>query len=258
MVWRDEEGGHRKLRSNNHSTSDDGRVVSVEFTNPTAERKAPVVIIGVYGVAGGNRTEEAKHVWKTIGRRIRDYHRYHPDGGVIMTGDFNAHANSQDGPRMNLTVDTEFATMLARSRLMDTAMVTGGADLGPTHRPRNGKTKEGDVAGNRLDRVYVSGVTLMAAVLAAGVGSVPEDKVTETYHGMVWCDIHTGVWESPIIEPILPFKPRVASQGVGEFTHPRSKGVPTRLCNPMGVVATAAETVEWMKAAGYGATDLVE
>jgi hypothetical protein len=41
---------------------------------------------------------------------------------------------------------------------------------------------------------------------------VPEDKVMETDHGVVWCDIYTGVWESPIPEPILPFKPRVASQ----------------------------------------------
>ena len=63
----------------------------------------------------------------------------------------------------------------------------------------------------------------------------PEDKATETDHGVVWCDIHTGVWESPIPEPIIPFKPRVASQGVTEFTHPRSKGVPTRLCDLRGV-----------------------
>jgi len=123
-VRRDEEGGHCRLRSNNDSTSDDGRVVSAEFTNPTADRKAPVLIIGVYGVSGANRTEEAKHVWETIGRRIRDFHRCHPDGGVIMTGDFNAHARSQDGPRMNLPGDTEFATMFATSRLVDTAEVT--------------------------------------------------------------------------------------------------------------------------------------
>jgi hypothetical protein len=84
---------------------------------------------------------------------------------------------------------------------------------------------------------------------------VPIDKVTETDHGVVWCDICTGVWESPIPEPILQFKLCVASQGVTEFTHTRSKGLPTRLCNARGVVATAAETVKWLKAAGYVATD---
>jgi len=174
-----------------------------------------------------------------------------------MTGDFNAHARSQDGPRMNLPVDTGFATMLAKSRMVDTAEVTENVDLSPTHKPRNGETKQGDATGNRLDRVYVNGVALMAAVRASGAGVVPEDKVTETDHGVVWCDIHTGVWESPIPEPIIPFKPRVASHGVTELTHPRLKGVPTRLCNPRGVVATAAETVEWLKAGGYASTDLV-
>ena len=164
LVWRDEEGGHRRLHSNNHTTFDDGRVVSAEFTNPTAGRKASVSIIGVYGVSGANRTEEAKHVWKTVGWRIRDFHRYHLDGGVLMTGDFNAHARSQDGPRMNLPVSTEFATMLVTRWLVDTAEVTGNVDLRPSHKPRNGDTKQGDVNGNRLDRAYVSGVALMAAV----------------------------------------------------------------------------------------------
>jgi len=50
LVWRDEEGGHRRLRSNNHSRSDDGRVVSAEFTNPTAGRKAHWCVRGVWGI----------------------------------------------------------------------------------------------------------------------------------------------------------------------------------------------------------------
>jgi hypothetical protein len=103
--------------------------------------------------------------------------------------------------------------------------------------------------------VYVSGINLVTAIRAAGVGSVPEDKVIETDHGVVWCDLHTGAWEPPIPQPVFPGKPRVASQGAGEYTHPRSKGVPTRLCYLTGVAATAAQTIEWMECAGYVAND---
>jgi exonuclease III len=258
LVWRDEKDGDRKLSNNKQYKSDDGRVVTVEFTNPAAKKKTPVLIIGVYGVSGNKRLEEASNVWITVGRCIRNFHKRHPDGGVIMAGDFNAHANKQDGPRTNLIVDNTFAAMLTMNNFVDTAKEAGEIDLGPTHKPRNGGTKEGEVSGNRLDRVYVSGINMVAAIRAVGVGAVPEDKVIETDHGVVWCDLHTGAWEAPTPQPVFPGKPRVASQGVGEFTHPRSKGVPTRLSNNIGVAATVDQTVEWMELAGYDANDLVE